>query len=106
MQVGDALVGVHHRKLGPGRVDRLDVGFDRRALGFRQAGDFGVEVAKTVIRIEAELLNVSACFSNTSSKKTATAWPNMIGSETFIMVALRCSESSTPFALASSISAA
>ena len=30
----------------------------------------------------------------------------MIGSETFIMVAFRCSDSSTPFALASSISAA
>ena len=30
----------------------------------------------------------------------------MIGSETFIMVALRCSDSSTPFALASAIDAA
>ncbi|MNP35279.1 hypothetical protein D3C76_1286050 [compost metagenome] len=30
----------------------------------------------------------------------------MIGSETFIMVALRCTDSSTPLALASSISAA
>ena len=41
-------------------------------------------------------LNVAACFSNTSLKKTVTAWPNMTGSETFIIVALRCSDSSRP----------
>jgi hypothetical protein len=28
-----------------------------------------------------------------------TAWPKMIGSETFIIVAFRCSENSTPLAL-------
>lgn len=33
-------------------------------------------------------------------KKARTAWPKMIGSETFIMVALRCRENSTPSALA------
>ncbi len=33
-----------------------------------------------------------------------TTWPNTIGSDTFIIVALRCTENSTPCALASAIS--
>ena len=35
-----------------------------------------------------------------------TAWPKMIGSETFIIVAFRCTEKSTPCALASATCAA
>lgn len=35
-------------------------------------------------------------------KKARTTWPKMIGSETFIMVALRWTENSTPSALARS----
>ena len=38
-----------------------------------------------------------------SLKKTFTAWPKMMGSETFIMVAFMCSENSTPSALAAAI---
>ncbi len=38
-----------------------------------------------------------------SGKKARTTWPKMIGSETFIMVALRCTENSTPSALARAI---
>ena len=41
--------------------------------------------------------------ANTSLKYVVTTMPNMTGSETFIMVALRCTEKSTPLALASSI---
>ena len=43
------------------------------------------------------------CCSNSSGKNAWTAMPNMIGSETFIIVALRCRENSTPWALASAI---
>ena len=39
-------------------------------------------------------------------KKARTTWPKMIGSETFIIVALRCTENSTPSALARAIWAA
>ncbi len=35
-----------------------------------------------------------------------TQWPNMMGSEIFIIVAFRCSDSSTPWAIASAISLA
>ena len=51
-------------------------------------------------------LKVAACLVNTSPKYARTAWPKMIGSETFIMVALRCTENSTPFAFASAICSA
>jgi len=47
---------------------------------------------------------VAACFSKTSFRNALTQWPNRIGSETFIMVAFRCSENSTPWSLASWIS--
>ena len=41
-----------------------------------------------------------AYVSKTSGKKARTTWPKMIGSETFIIVALRCTEKRTPSALA------
>ena len=43
--------------------------------------------------------NVSPCFANTSAKYVFTAWPKMIGSETFIIVALRWIENSTSLRL-------
>ncbi len=49
-------------------------------------------------------LKSAACLANTSLKNTLTQWPNRIGSETFIIVALRCSESSVLLALAAEIS--
>ena len=55
VQVGDALVGVHHRQFGPGRIARLDIGFDLGARRFRQLGDFRVKVAQAVIEIDAQL---------------------------------------------------
>jgi hypothetical protein len=45
-------------------------------------------------------LNSAPCLAHTGAKNTVTAWPNRMGSEIFIMVALRCSEASTPSALA------
>ncbi len=42
----------------------------------------------------------SPYFAKVFGKKARTTWPKMIGSETFIMVALRCTENSTPSALA------
>ena len=41
--------------------------------------------------------------SNTSGRKARTTCPKMIGSDTFIIVALRCTENSTPSALARAI---
>ena len=46
--------------------------------------------------------STSPCSSKTFLKYARTAWPKMIGSETFIIVAFRCTEKSTPFSLASS----
>ena len=40
---------------------------------------------------------------NRSGRKARTTWPKMIGSETFIIVALRCTENSTSSALARAI---
>ena len=50
-------------------------------------------------------LKAAACLSKTSRKNVRTATPKMIGSETFIIVALRWMENSTPCCLASSICA-
>ena len=43
------------------------------------------------------------CSAKSFGKKARTTWPKMIGSETFIMVALRCTENNTPVALATAI---
>ena len=43
----------------------------------------------------------SAWSPNTRGKYARTAWPKMIGSDTFIIVALRCTEKRTPCSLAS-----
>ena len=40
------------------------------------------------------LASVAACLSKTGLKKTCTACPKMIGSETFIIVAFKCKEKS------------
>ena len=47
----------------------------------------------------------SPYLSKTSAKYAFTTWPKMIGSETFIMVALRCTEkrTSSAFAFASAL---
>ena len=45
----------------------------------------------------------SPCFSKRLAKNASTACPKMIGSDTFIIVAFRCSEKRTPASRAASI---
>ncbi len=47
--------------------------------------------------------SASPCSAKSVGKNACTAWPKMIGSETFIMVALRWTENSTSSALARAI---
>ena len=47
--------------------------------------------------------SVSPQVANVFGKKARTTWPKMIGSETFIIVAFRCTEKSTPSSLARAI---
>jgi hypothetical protein len=47
--------------------------------------------------------SVSPYRANVFGKNARTAWPKMIGSDTFIIVALRCTENRTPSALALAI---
>ena len=49
--------------------------------------------------------SASPCSANSAGKNARTTCPKMIGSETFIIVALRCTENSTPSALARAICA-
>jgi hypothetical protein len=46
---------------------------------------------------------VAPCSANSAGKNASTACPKMIGSDTFIIVALRCRENRTPLAFASAI---
>ena len=57
VQVGDALVGVHHGEGRAGRVHGLDVGLDLGALGLGQGLDLGVEVAQAVAEVHAQALD-------------------------------------------------
>jgi hypothetical protein len=66
------------------------------------APDARVQVADAVVGVEADLLQRPRRAWRTRRVELADAWPNMMGSETFIIVALRCSENSTSF-FASSI---
>jgi hypothetical protein len=68
-----------------------------------EGGDLLDEVAEAVVQIDAEAAKVAACLAKRSLKNTRTARPKMMGSETFIMVALRWSEKSVPSALALAI---
>ena len=55
VQVGDALVRVHHRQRRPRRVGRLQVRLDLCLLRRRQGLDLGVHIADAVVRVHAEL---------------------------------------------------
>ncbi|MNM76187.1 hypothetical protein D3C81_879980 [compost metagenome] len=55
VQVGDALVGVDHGQRWTHVVDSFDVGFDLRLLLSWQGLDAGVQVADTVVQVEADL---------------------------------------------------
>ena len=76
---------------------------------FSASGSVSIFVSrspKPLLRLTPSFFSVAACFSITSAKKTETTWPNMMGSAIFIMVALTCSENSTPSFLAASICSA
>ena len=89
---------------GPVGDALLDRRLDLRALGQRL--DAGEDAAEPVVRREARgSASASPYSAKTSGKKARTTWPKMIGSETFIIVALRCTENSTSSALARAICA-
>ena len=108
VQVGDAVVGVDHRERRARPASRGgDVGLDRRRARSRAACATRASTsARPSLGFTPMRSNVSPCFANTSAKYVLTACPKMIGSETFIIVALRCTENSTPCAFASAICAA
>ena len=55
VEVGDAPVGVHHHQVRAALVGGLDVGFDLRALGFRQVLDLGQHLGDAVVRVNGDL---------------------------------------------------
>ena len=98
------LVGVDHgqrRTVGEPLLDgRLDLG----ALGQRRRGRRGCRRGRRSARGPPAASTSPYC-SKTSGKKARTTWPKMIGSETFIIVALRWTENSTSSSLARAICA-
>ena len=107
VQVRDAAVGVDHRDVGPALEGGGDLALDRGLL----VG--GQPVERRAGRCPGRCsgrrprgASASACFAKISGKNARTPWPKMIGSETFIIVAFRCSENRTPLALASAICSA
>ena len=56
-------------------------------------------LARPLFGLAPPSASASPCSANTSAKNARTAWPKMIGSETFIIVAFRCSEKRTPLRL-------
>ena len=85
---------------GPSCSARGDVGLDRARARRRGARRRGVSTsARPSLGFTPMRSNVSPCFANTSAKYVFTAWPKRIGSETFIIVALRWIENSTSLRL-------
>ena len=88
---------------GAGGVGGGDVGLDGGLLVGGERGDLGEEVAEAVVQIDAERGEGGGVLGEEIGKNTRTTWPKMIGSETFIIVALRWTEKRTPSALALAI---
>ena len=85
-------------------IDRLNVRFDRLALIVRQRLDLGIDVAETVIRIHAQLLErLAMLLEDILVIDRHAHGRRSSGSEIFIMVAFIWSENSTPLFFASSI---
>ena len=105
MQVGDALVGVDHRQRRAVGELGVEGGLDLGAL--RQRGEPGEDAAEAVVRGRGRpRQRRRRAAAKVVGKKAWTTWPKMIGSETFIIVAFRCTENSTPSALARAICSA
>ncbi|GAA2911205.1 hypothetical protein GCM10020221_03690 [Streptomyces thioluteus] len=101
VQVGDALVGVDH---GEGRALR-QLGVEGRLDLVAEAVRHGLQAledgAEAVVGAEAGGGEHLAVLGERLREEGAHAtWPKTIGSETFIIVALRCTEKSTSSALA------
>ena len=90
---------------GPSSSPCLDgVGLIAGAVLAAELLGAGEDAAETVAGVQPGLERApSPCSANSSGKNACTAWPKMIGSETFIIVAFRCTENSTPSALARAI---
>mmetsp|Transcript_33551 Transcript_33551/g.84234 ORF Transcript_33551/g.84234 Transcript_33551/m.84234 type:complete len:211 (+) Transcript_33551:1344-1976(+) len=74
--------------------------WERRAASSRVLS-LASTLARPMLGLTPMRRRVSPCLANTSLKYTDTAWPKMMGSDTFIMVAFRCSDTITSCALAS-----
>ena len=100
VQVGDAAVGVDHRQRRAvlvGGGDRL--GPASRSPSGRRSSAVS-SAARPSLAFDVRGGERVAVLAEHDGKNARTAWPKMIGSETFIIVALRCTENSTPCALA------
>mmetsp|Transcript_6279 Transcript_6279/g.25217 ORF Transcript_6279/g.25217 Transcript_6279/m.25217 type:complete len:335 (+) Transcript_6279:1638-2642(+) len=73
-------------------------------MASRSASGSALSLAKSapspLLGLTPSLAKVSPCLANTSLKKTDTTWPKMMGSEIFIMVAFRCTDTIRSSALA------
>ena len=93
MQVRDATVGVDHRQRRAVPVGGLDRREDRGALGLGHLVERRQEDRHPVVGVDAGGGELGAVLGEERpGRRSRTAWPKMIGSETFIIVALRCTE--------------
>ena len=100
VQVGDAAVGVDHGEARPGRPARRRT---RRRWRRRRARprDRRRRRRQPSFGLTPAAARASPCVGeDVCGKKARTTWPKMIGSETFIIVALRWTEKRTPSSLA------
>ena len=104
VQVGDPVVGVDHGE--PRAVGEALARWPPRRLraGPRAASATAWRIApRPSSGSPPAAASASPYSAKTSGKKARTAWPKMIGSDTRIIVALRCSENSTSSSLARAI---
>ena len=62
MQVGDALVRVHHRQFRTCLVDGLDICLDLGTLIIRQCSDLGIDIAEAITGIDAQFFECGCVF--------------------------------------------
>ena len=88
-------------------VTSCDIGLDLGLFPGWKRIEFAEHVGQSVVYVGADLFEDAGMFLQVASAKySATQYPNMIGSETFIMVHFRCSENSALSALAAAICSA
>ena len=90
-------------RLGPAAHHLGDRPLDLLPLLGRELGDHGQHAAPAVVGVGAgRLEHVAEAARTPARSRRCTACPNRIGSDTFIIVALRWTENSTPCRRASS----